>query len=65
MTKREKLKTLHSHAEGIRARVEDKPIEDNPYDKGSDDYLAWNAGWSRANHNLGVISDAKSSNKAD
>jgi hypothetical protein len=56
MTKREYLKTLHSHAEGVRARIEDKPIEDNPYEKGTDDYLAWNAGWARSDYLLkGIV----------
>jgi hypothetical protein len=54
MTKREKLKLLASHAEGTGARIEDKPIEANPYDKGTDDHLAWNAGWSRADFQLKI-----------
>lgn len=59
MTKREKLKLMPSHAEGTGARVEGLAIEANPYDKGTDDYLAWNAGWSRADHNLKTLQPEK------
>ena len=52
MTKREQLKLLPAHAEGAGARVEGKTIENNPYDKGTDDHLAWNAGWARTDFQL-------------
>ena len=62
MTKREKLKLLPAHAEGYGARIEMIPIEANPYPLKSDDYLAWNAGWSRCNYQLGLPVEEKSDN---
>lgn len=37
-----------AYMQGVEAAQNGRPISDNPYDEGTEDYLSWNIGWNSA-----------------